>query len=100
MKIKLILASSVICSLLFLTSCGGNKELEETQEQAFEIQASLTSLSYQKAYLSEYKDGEMVVLDSSDIKDGNFTFKGKLDLPEARYISFDEGKGYRKHSHF
>lgn len=92
MKTKLILALSIICSLIFLASCGGNKTPEETQEQAFEIQASLTSLSYQKAYLSEYKDGEMIVLDSTDIKDGNFTFKGKLDLPEARYISFDEGK--------
>lgn len=92
MKTKLILASSVICSLLFLASCGGNKAPEETPEPAFEIQASLTSISYQKAYLSDYKNGEMVVLDSSDIKDGKFSFKGKLDLPEARYISFNEGK--------
>ncbi|MBI2279324.1 MAG: AhpC/TSA family protein [Bacteroidetes bacterium] len=92
MKTKLILASSVICSLLFLASCGGNQEIEENQEPAFEIQASLTSLPYQKAYLSEYKDGEMVNLDSADVKDGKFSFKGKLDLPEVRYVSFNEGK--------
>lgn len=92
MKTKSILQSLFIASALFLTACGGNDETKETKEVGFELQASLNGLTYQKAYLSEYKEGEMIKIDSVDVKDGKFSFKGELALPEVRYVSFNEGK--------
>ena len=34
----------------------------------------------------------MIKLDSSAITEGKFSFTGKMDLPEVRYINFNEGK--------
>ena len=90
MKAKIIFSTIFIITLLFLTSCGGNGETYK--DSSYNIQASLTSLSYKKAYLSEKKSGEMIKVDSSDVIGGKFSFKGKLDLPELRYISFNEGE--------
>ena len=92
MKTKSILPSLFIATTLFLTACGGSDEPKETQEVGFELQASLNGLTYQKAYLSEYKEGEMLKIDSADVKDGAFSFKGELTLPEVLYVSFNEGK--------
>lgn len=92
MKTQPFIKSFFVASILFLTACGGNDASQEKSEPAFEIQATISGLSYQKAYLSDYKNGEMIKIDSADIKEGKFSFKGLLDLPEVRYVSFNEGK--------
>ncbi|MGE0562479.1 MAG: redoxin domain-containing protein [Flavobacteriales bacterium] len=92
MKTKSILPLLFIASALFLTACDGSKESREIQEVGFELRASLNELTYKKAYLSEYKEGEMVKIDSVDVKEGKFSFTGELTLPEVRYVSFNEGK--------
>ncbi|MCB0379883.1 MAG: AhpC/TSA family protein [Flavobacteriales bacterium] len=92
MKTKSILPALFIATTLFLMACGGNDEPKEAKEVGFELQASITGLTYQKAYLSEYKEGEMLKIDSADVKDGVFSFKGELVLPEVRYVSFNDGK--------
>lgn len=92
MKTKSILSLPLILVSLFFFSCGGDDSTQENQEPGFEVQASLNGLTYAKAYMSDYKNGEMLKIDSVDIKDGKFSFKGKMELPEARYISFNEGK--------
>tara|TARA_R110001592_G_scaffold148998_1_gene374360 strand:+ start:4905 stop:6032 length:1128 start_codon:yes stop_codon:yes gene_type:complete len=73
-------------------ACGNNEKATEEKEAAFTINANLTDANYRMAYLSQYKDGEMVKLDSSVITEGKFSFTGKMDLPEVRYINFNEGK--------
>ncbi|MCB0408949.1 MAG: AhpC/TSA family protein [Flavobacteriales bacterium] len=81
-----ILASSL------LIACGGEQNTDENKEPSYTINATLGGLSYQKAYLNEFKDGDMQKIDSCDIKDGHFSFSGKMDMPEVRYINFNEGK--------
>ena len=77
---------------LLIFACGNNEKATEEKEAAFTINANLTDANYRMAYLSQYKDGEMVKLDSSVITEGKFSFTGKMDLPEVRYINFNEGK--------
>jgi len=76
-----------------LFACGGENNNEtEANEPAFSIDGNIAGLTYKKAYLSEYKEGEMIKLDSCDIMEGKFSFMGKMDMPEVRYIGFNEGK--------
>ena len=90
---KFNLKNSIICSSLslLLMACGGNEQPQE-KEPAFIIDAAITDLSYETAYLNDYKDGEMLKLDSCKIVDGKFSFKGKMESTEARYINFNDGK--------
>ncbi|MCB9361213.1 MAG: AhpC/TSA family protein [Flavobacteriales bacterium] len=81
-----------IAASMLLFACGNNEKHSDTQEPAFSINASLTDANFKMAYLSEFKDGQMVNLDSSVITDGKFSFSGKMDLPEVRYIKFNEDK--------
>lgn len=90
---KFNLKSSILFSTLsiFLIACGGDEQPQE-KEPEFIIDAAIADLTYETAYLTDFKDGEMIKLDSTKIVDGKFSFKGKMDLPEARYINFNDGK--------
>ena len=90
---KFNLKSSILFSTLsiFLIACGGDEQPQE-KEPEFIIDAAIADLTYETAYLTDFKDGEMIKLDSTKIVDGKFSFKGKMDLPEARYINFNDGR--------
>ena len=91
--IKNMKTIAMLLSASLLFACGGETSQEvENKEPSFSISANIGGLSYKKAYLSEFKDGEMMKLDSADIIDGKFSFTGKVDMPEVRYIGFNEGK--------
>jgi len=77
---------------LLMFACGNEEKAVEEKVDAFTIDATLTDANFTMAYLSQYKDGEMMKLDSSAIAEGKFSFTGKMDLPEVRYINFNEGK--------
>ncbi|TXB67315.1 AhpC/TSA family protein [Vicingus serpentipes] len=77
---------------LLMFACGNEEKATEEKEAAFTINATLTDANFKMAYLSEYKDGEMMKLDSSAITEGKFSFNGKMEMPEVRYINFNEGK--------
>ena len=81
-----------ISASLLMFACGNNEKAPEEKEAAYTINATLTDANFKMAYLSQYKDGEMIKLDSSAITEGKFSFTGKMDLPEVRYINFNEGK--------
>jgi peroxiredoxin len=83
--------SLAIVVSLIVFSCS-NKEDAKDNEPSFTINASLTDASFKMAYLSEFKEGQMINIDSSAITEGKFSFSGKMDLPEVRYIKFNEGK--------
>jgi peroxiredoxin len=81
-----------IAASMLLFACGNNDENSENQGPAFSINASLADANFKMAYLSEFKEGQMIKLDSSAITEGKFSFNGKMDLPEVRYINFNGSK--------
>lgn len=83
--------SFTIAASLFVFACENNESTKEN-EPSYTINASLTDANFKMAYLSQFKDGQMIKLDSSAITEGKFSFTGKMDLPEVRYINFNEGK--------
>lgn len=84
---------AIIFSSAMVVACGGNHQEEtENKEPSFSINATISGLNYKKAYLSEFEEGEMIKLDSSDVVDGKFSFSGSIEMPEVRYINFNEGR--------
>ncbi|MCC7331776.1 MAG: AhpC/TSA family protein [Flavobacteriales bacterium] len=69
-----------------------NDEKEQIKEPEFGITAEISDLNYKTAYLNDFIDGELIKLDSCSIVGGKFSFKGKVELPEVRYINFNDGK--------
>ena len=78
---KFNLKNSILFSSLsiFLMACGGDEQPQE-KEPAFIIDAAITELTYETAYLADYKDGEMIKLDSCKVVGGKFSFKGNFNF--------------------
>jgi peroxiredoxin len=68
-------------SVLFLASCGGKKG------EKFRISGSVKGADTGLVYLLRLGDGDMVVADSAILKKGEFTFEGKVPVPERWLIS-------------
>jgi peroxiredoxin/DNA-directed RNA polymerase subunit F len=90
--IKIFKTTSLAIAVSLIVFSCSNKEDAKDNEPSFTINASLTDASFKMAYLSEFKEGQMINIDSSAITEGKFSFSGKMDLPEVRYIKFNEGK--------
>ncbi len=71
---------------LFFYSCKAKKD-----EPKFELNAYITGMFAGTAYLSKYVDGQLIVVDSAEIRKFKFKFKGHLpNGPEMYYIRFLE----------
>ncbi|MBR4839326.1 MAG: AhpC/TSA family protein [Paludibacteraceae bacterium] len=65
--------------LLICSSC--------SREESFLIHGDLRFVNASKAYLLEQNElGELVVLDSTDIRGGSFRFHGHVDSPTMMYV--------------
>ena len=74
---------SIIVAIVLLSSCTDNSN--------FSIKGTINVNDTTKLYLIHYVDGDKIICDSSNIKDGGFTLKGHVDFAEVYYISV-EGK--------
>lgn len=79
-----------VLAVLFIAGCSGKKG----DGTNFKITGNISGGYEGKAYLLKRESGEWVKLDSAGTKDGNFTFRGYVEYPEAWYISDEEGKNY------
>jgi peroxiredoxin/outer membrane lipoprotein-sorting protein len=91
MKRKINQLLTLIVVALFAVACGSPTE-EKVDGPVFSIAAKIDTLDAKMAYLSKYKDGNFVKLDSSVIDSGRFSFAGMVKLPNVQYLMFDEGK--------
>ncbi len=80
---KLILFLSLA---IILASCTSRKSNE------FIISGTIEGKAPAKVYLQKSEDGDFKVLDSAQVDEGKFKFKGTIDYPEMYYIGMDEGK--------
>jgi peroxiredoxin len=73
---------------LFLFACSTKKV------NVYMISGSLAGLKDGKAFIETRKDGVWVKLDSADVKNGTFTFKGNVGSPVRYFITFEGSRGY------
>ena len=76
-KILLILTVAVI-----LASCGG------INKNQFTINGNVKGIDSGMVYLQKNESGTWTKLDSTNIKEGKFTFKGNVAAPEMWYLTF------------
>ncbi len=72
--------------VLFFTQC--NNQDSKMVQSGFTVNGKITGLDSGKVILQKYVEGKWKKLDSTQLKKGTFTFKGKADNPEMLYLSF------------
>jgi peroxiredoxin len=80
-KILLILTVAVI-----LVSCGGGNKNQ------FTINGDVKGIDSGMVYLQKLETGNWTKLDSTNIKEGKFTFKGNVAAPEMWYLTFSSNQ--------
>jgi len=69
--------------IIILSSCESRKPNE------FIIQGNVKGLAAGKIYLNKYKDRKFEAVDSANIHNSKFKFKGDIQLPELYYLTID-----------
>ena len=78
---KKVLALLVIA--LAVISCQSAKD-------SFTIKGSIAGVDAGKVYLQKIVDGKPVTIDSTAISGGKFSFKGKMDMPDVRFLRLNQ----------
>ena len=74
--------------LFTLNQCQSNKNQNEMDSQ-FEIKGKvINNQGFENVYLSYISSDEIIVIDSSQIKDQSFQLKGPIHFPKKAYIQF------------
>jgi len=85
---KRLLAGSIMIAVLFsLISC--NKK----ETGGYSISGTVAGADSGWVLLKQREEGKMKTADSVQIKDGKFTFSGKVDLPEVFYLKLKNVDG-------
>lgn len=75
-----ILATLVLVTVFF--SC-------QTKDE-FSIKGTIAGVDSGKVYLQKIVDGRPQSIDTADVKEGKFEFKGKMDIPDIRILRLNE----------
>jgi len=90
MNKKLKQKLAIVVVVVVAMACGNSTEEIVNAEPAFSVEVKIDTLDYKMAYLTQYKDGEFVKLDSAAIDSGMFSFTGSVESPNVQYILFDD----------
>jgi peroxiredoxin len=86
---KKLLAFTILATLIIaLFSCGGKKEAQ------YLINGTFSGADSGWVLLKQREEGNWVTKDSTAIKEGKFTFNGKIDMPELYYIFLQNREDY------
>lgn len=72
--------------LLFMLALSINAKAQTSQK--VNLSGSVDNLKIEKVYLQKYENKTYVTIDSSEIKDGRFSFSKSIVLPEIYGLSF------------
>jgi len=78
----------ILTVAVILISCGGNRKNQYT------INGTVEGIDSGMVYLQKSEAGIWTKLDSSDIKEGKFTFKGSVVIPEMISVTFKGSEVY------
>jgi len=62
----------------------------QTAKNEYLIKGSITGVDAGKVYLQKLVDGKPKSVDSTDIAGGKFTFKGKMAMPDIRFLRLNQ----------
>jgi peroxiredoxin len=74
----------LILTVFILASCNNKKQ------DVYTINGTITGVTSGKVFLQKRDLDKFVKTDSAEIKDGKFTFTGKVAIPEMRYLTVDQ----------
>jgi len=83
MKKSLLL---IVALVFVLSACGPRKE--------FKITGKVVGVDTGMIFLQKMEEGKWIRLDSARLDQGEFSFKGKMDVPEIRYLTLREQNVY------
>lgn len=79
--------------ILFLIAAMAMVAYNKPQNQ-FEISGDIQQVSGDWVILAKASDNELLPIDSMQVKDGRFNFKGTIDIPEMYYLHFKADEQY------
>lgn len=62
----------------------------QSKKDEFSIKGTIAGVETGKVYLQKLVDGRPVSIDTADLVDGKFAFKGKMELPDIRILRLNE----------
>lgn len=62
----------------------------QTAKDEFSIKGTVTGVETGKVYLQKLVDGQPQSVDTADIVGGKFSFKGKMEIPDLRFLRLNE----------
>jgi len=79
----------IIATVLFsIFACKGKKEIE------YILNGTLSGSDTAWILLKKREEGKWLTLDSTQVKEGTFVLKGKLEMPEMHYLALKGGNGH------
>lgn len=62
----------------------------QTAKDEYSIKGSIAGVETGKIYLQKLVDGQPQSVDTTDVVDGKFSFKGKMEMPDIRFLRLNE----------
>ena len=62
----------------------------QSAKDQFSIKGSIAGVETGKVYLQKLVDGQPQSVDTADVVGGKFTFKGKMEMPDIRFLRLNE----------
>jgi len=66
----------------------------QSAKDEFSIKGSIAGVDKGKVYLLKLVGNQPLPVDSAEISGGNFTFKGKMEIPDMRILRLNNGQDY------
>ena len=85
---KIISGSLVIALIIGFFACKSNKEGQ------YSVNGTVTGVDSGWVFRKKREEGKWVTKDSTQLKEGKFSFTGKLELPEMFYLAFGDREGF------
>lgn len=76
-------ALTILVFVLTVLSCQSAKD-------QYSIKGSIKGVETGKVYLQKLVDGQPQSVDTANVVGGNFTFKGKMEMPDIRFLRLNE----------
>lgn len=83
-----------IIALLLIIAFGYSCTNQNTEDYNFTITGTIIGEYSGLVYLYNRESGEWIKLDSVQVENNTYKFKGTIDLPEVYYLSVDDVKGF------